>query len=287
MSFVGEIVQNGLMWFRPVRNLAKRSHSTGPRGDPSRAREIYVFYTSGSPSSIAGKSILELGPGQTSEVLQLALRDGAGSCSAADILRYLSDEDTVRRGIDYRIYNGRHLPYEAETFDRVWAAAVFQHLRYPRMTLKEIRRVLVPGGLLACRVDLRDTYNLRDESLWAECLKHRAATWNMMKWNRASYVNRLRLSEWKQLFQEIGFEQVRMQKHASAVLAKRYQEVSYLRKYSEEDVRIFAFDAIYRKPSGREPEMQTGPSGNGVENGAQNRARPLVEARRSERHTAA
>jgi hypothetical protein len=40
MSFVTEVVQNGLMWFRPLRDLAKRAHSTGPHGDPSRAQEI-------------------------------------------------------------------------------------------------------------------------------------------------------------------------------------------------------------------------------------------------------
>jgi SAM-dependent methyltransferase len=247
MSFVTEIVQNGLMGIRPLRNLAKRSHSTGPRGDRARAEEIYTFYTSEPSLAVEGKSILELGPGQTSEVLQLALLDGAEACSAVDILRYLSDEETVKRGIDYQIYDGKRLPHNAEKFDGVWATAVFQHLRHPRLILKEIHRVLVPGGTLACRVDLRDPYHLQDESLWVDCLKHSRLEWNAMKWNRASYVNRLRISEWARLFQEEGFKEVRMITRTSAVLARRYYEESHLQRYSERDIRIFGFDALYRK----------------------------------------
>ncbi len=247
MSIVSEVVQNGLMGFRPLRSLAKRFHCTGPRGDPTRVEEIYGFYTSEPSLAVEGRSILELGPGQSSEVLQLALRDGAEACAAVDILRYLSDEETVKRGIDYRIYDGRQIPYGAEKFDGVWATAVFQHLRHPRVTLKEIHRVLVPGGTLACRVDLRDPYHLHDESLWVDCLRHGRLKWNAMKWNRASYVNRLRFSEWARLFQEEGFKEMRMITRTSAVLARRYYEVSHLQRYSESDIRIFAFDAIFRK----------------------------------------
>ena len=247
MHLIKEVAQNGLMWFKPVRNIAKRSHSTGPRDDPEKAMETYTFYTSHPSASVKNRAILELGPGQTVEVLELALRDGAKSCSAVDILQYFSQEKMANFGINYRIYNGRYLPYEADGFDRVWASKVFQHLRYPQTSLREIHRVLVPGGILACRVDLRDPYHLKDERLWVDCLKHRQRAWNAMKWNRASYVNRLRSSEWTKLFKEEGFEEVRIVMRTSAILKEQYQKTPYLQRYSEADVEIFAFDGLYRK----------------------------------------
>jgi ubiquinone/menaquinone biosynthesis C-methylase UbiE len=43
------------------------------------------------------------------------------------------------------------LPFADGSFDTVFAHAVFEHLREPMAALSEIRRVLVPGGLVALR----------------------------------------------------------------------------------------------------------------------------------------
>lgn len=43
------------------------------------------------------------------------------------------------------------LPFNDESFEVVFAHAVFEHLREPLTALAEIRRVLVPGGLAAVR----------------------------------------------------------------------------------------------------------------------------------------
>jgi ubiquinone/menaquinone biosynthesis C-methylase UbiE len=43
------------------------------------------------------------------------------------------------------------LPFADASFDVVFAHAVFEHLREPMAALSEIRRVLVPGGLVALR----------------------------------------------------------------------------------------------------------------------------------------
>jgi ubiquinone/menaquinone biosynthesis C-methylase UbiE len=224
MTLIKEVAQNGLL-----------------------AMELYTFYTAHRSAVVQGKTILELGPGQTVEVLQLALRNGAKRCSAIDVLEYFSEETIAKLQIDYEIYDGRYLPYENSCFDRVWASTVFQHLRYPQTTLREIRRVLVPEGILACRVDLRDPYHLKDERRWVECLKHSRRAWNAMKWNRASYVNRLRYSEWMQLIKDEGFGEIRIVKRTSTILKEQHPKVPYLHRYSEADVEIFGFDGLFKK----------------------------------------
>lgn len=45
-------------------------------------------------------------------------------------------------------YNGASLPFENETFDSVFSSEVLEHLFQPDTLLKEINRVLKPGGKL-------------------------------------------------------------------------------------------------------------------------------------------
>lgn len=55
------------------------------------------------------------------------------------------------------------IPFDNSTFDTVWAGDVIEHLFDPVFVLKEVNRVLVPGGLLLCTIpyDLRLTTRLR------------------------------------------------------------------------------------------------------------------------------
>jgi hypothetical protein len=64
---------------------------------------------------MSGKDILEIGPGQTLGVLERAMAAGARSCTAIDVLNYLSCEQAKRRQITYVVYDGRGIPLATES----------------------------------------------------------------------------------------------------------------------------------------------------------------------------
>lgn len=237
-----EIVQNLLMGLPPVAAAVRKFHCTGINRDEQKVRQAYAFFR--SHGDVAGRSVLELGPGQTLEVLELARRDAANRCCAVDIVRYIPSRRAEAMGIEYRIYDGRRIPFDEASFDRVWAMDVLEHVRHPELTVAEVRRVLRPGGLLVCRVDLRDHYHLQDPCRWLECLKYPRRLWNAMTWNRSSYVNRLRYSQWQEMFGHVGLEPVQISTQSSDELAARYAR---LKGYRADDLRIWQFEGAWRR----------------------------------------
>ncbi len=66
---------------------------------------------------------------------------------ASDI--YKDDCFTAGRNIPFEIIDvQRSFPFESERFDFVFAISLIEHVDRPRSMLKEIRRILKPGGLL-------------------------------------------------------------------------------------------------------------------------------------------
>ncbi|MBI2037829.1 MAG: class I SAM-dependent methyltransferase [Candidatus Magasanikbacteria bacterium] len=58
------------------------------------------------------------------------------------------------------------MPYSAETFDIVFALDVLEHLDNPELAVKEVRRVLKPGGLFIVTVPAHQwLWSYHDESL--------------------------------------------------------------------------------------------------------------------------
>jgi 2-polyprenyl-3-methyl-5-hydroxy-6-metoxy-1,4-benzoquinol methylase len=86
----------------------------------------------------------------------------------ANLLRSMESHIKLGVGIDFkapqiqteRIKTSQHtleseLPFEDESFDVVTMLAVLEHLDHPVEIVREIRRVLVPGGHLAITVPSR------------------------------------------------------------------------------------------------------------------------------------
>ncbi len=240
------VLQNALLGIPLVRRLAAKKHVTGIDGDPARAAELFAFWQSFGP--VAGARILELGPGKTLEVLQLARRAGAAACAAVDIVRYHDPGAARRAGIDYRVYSGEALPFAEASFDLVWASYCLQHVRAPVRVVAEIARVLAPGGALVCRVDLRDHYHMFDAGRQYECLRHGERLWRLMTSNRGSYVNRLRCSDWQRTFAAAGLVAEQVVPHHDAELLRQNRAHEYLRTLHDDDLRTYRFDGRYRRP---------------------------------------
>jgi SAM-dependent methyltransferase len=97
----------------------------------------------------AGARLLDLGTHRGDFTMRVAERLGAGSVSGVELIE---EHAAVARGrgIDVRradLDDG--LPFEDEAFDVVHANQVIEHVQRTDKFLREIRRVLVPGGL-AC-----------------------------------------------------------------------------------------------------------------------------------------
>jgi len=238
------------MGIKPIARLAKGLHSTGLSGDARLARQVLQFYSRFVP--IEGQDILEIGPGQTLEVLEYAVAAGARSCSAVDVEAYVSPERAERKQIAYSVYDGTILPFDAGCFDVICSYTAFEHLRYPAVTLRECFRVLRPGGRLVALVDLCDhSYYGKTEpaSLKAfDCLRYSERLWNLMRWNRSSYVNRLRKSEWLTLFGEAGFLLRNEESQVNAEIGRALQALSYLHKYSYDDAVTAVLTVCLEKP---------------------------------------
>jgi ubiquinone/menaquinone biosynthesis C-methylase UbiE len=103
----------------------------------------------------AGERILEIGPGTGYYTLDIAEWVGAeGRVEIFDLQREFLDH-TMRRAAERKLANivptqgdATNLPYEADSMDAVVLNAVLGEIPDPVAALREIRRVLQPGGRL-------------------------------------------------------------------------------------------------------------------------------------------
>lgn len=243
------LLQNAAMGIAPIRNFASRYHVTGMNGDPERVRERFDLYS--RHIDVRGADVLELGPGQTPQVLTHAIESGARSATGIDIQAY-DDAISKRHGeVQIDFYDGRALPYADAAFDAVWSSDVLEHVRFAEITIAESFRVLRPGGLFFARVDLRDHYFILDETKWFNCLRYPEPLWNAMTRNRSAHVNRLRAGDWDRLLRSAGFEVVVFERSISEVQRERFVRndlPAWGRKLTVDDATTWRLEIVARKP---------------------------------------
>ncbi len=96
-----------------------------------------------------GGSLLDLGPGDGAFTARVAERIGAERVVGVELIEEQAAIARTR-GIDLRVADlDRGLPFEDGEFGLVHANQVIEHVRRTDLFLKELSRVLAPGGL-AC-----------------------------------------------------------------------------------------------------------------------------------------
>jgi ubiquinone/menaquinone biosynthesis C-methylase UbiE len=250
MIILKEILLNQLIRTSVGRKLARRVNAkTGMNGNEDYVKKTYSEYT--KYCEVAGKSILELGPGHTYQTALMALQHGATSVDIADIELVIDLEVLKQNNIKFTLYDGSQLPYKDNSFDCIWSHTVYEHLRFPETTVAETFRLLKPGGTAVHWIDMRDHFVLDNNNPKVfNMLQYKPSIWKAMTWNRSTYVNCLRFSEWITLHKKYGFEVVKTEKEISNVVAEYHREgkIDYLKKYTAEDASCAQMLIVVKKP---------------------------------------
>jgi len=110
----------------------------------------------------SGRSLLDVGCGPGTITDDLAARLAPGSVIGLDASAGVvatAAATAVASNVQFVVGDAYSLPFDDGTFDIVHAHQTLQHLADPVAALREMRRVLVPGGILAARdVDYAGTF---------------------------------------------------------------------------------------------------------------------------------
>jgi SAM-dependent methyltransferase len=235
MNIVAELIKNQVIRIPAARKYFQQFHITGLNQDAEGVKQVVEFYRAYFDPQ--GKSILELGPGQTWQVAEQLHKAGA-TLAIADIDAYIPAEKTAELGIDYQLYDGKKLPFRDGQFDVIISFNVYEHIRFPEITVSETYRLLKKGGRVVHRIDLGDHYSYGiNEDLLFNCLRYPAWLWRSMTLNRSGFVNRLRQSEWVALHEKAGFMITDKELKFSEHIRNLYPsgKLSYLDRFSEDD----------------------------------------------------
>jgi len=106
------------------------------------------------PYLSVGLSVLDVGCGPGSMTLGIAPRVQPGRVVGVDldrsqIGRARASLSRLRlRNLSFKFASCYELPFQTSSFDRVFSHALFEHLADPMRALKEMQRVLKPGGVV-------------------------------------------------------------------------------------------------------------------------------------------
>lgn len=151
-------------------------------GDVTEAIERRLIL--GLAGEIAGRRVLDVGCGDGA--LTLALwQNGASYIAGCDvdpqmIARAAAEAARHNAAIDYAIADAERLPFRDGVFDIVTIVTVLTFVPAPQAALREIARVLRPGGRLVIG-------DLGKWSLWAASRRLRAWLGAAPMWNAAQF----------------------------------------------------------------------------------------------------
>ncbi len=173
----------------------------------------------------------------------------------------LDVEATLRR-IDYRApVPSSSLPHADRSFDVVYSVAALEHVANPHSTVREMHRVLAPGGIAVHEIDLthhgsadpfrfleweEDEWRRRAERYGDERTQERLLGGG---WGSEVYCNRLRRGQWLALFDGAGFERL----HDEPVIVYDQARINAIRfvepfrSMPAEELSVLAFRIVARK----------------------------------------
>ena len=181
------------------------------REDRARRRLLDLHHA----IDLSDKRVLELGCGAGFEVWYLSHHFGADAwgvdVSERGAWAPLADERTHFVCADIAAAS----PFEADFFDRVISFSVLEHVVHPWSVLREIHRILRPGGLAGISANLhrgprashlyRELFLPFPHLLFSDDVIREYRQKHSGRAEGASWVNRLTWAQYEDYFRELGF----------------------------------------------------------------------------------
>ncbi|MEO1169873.1 MAG: class I SAM-dependent methyltransferase [Pseudomonadota bacterium] len=109
-------------------------------------------------------SVLDLGCGDGRALDLFNRLDANIAYHGVDIEKSAEVLSRSRSDANFDTYDGKNLPYDTGIFDLVYSHQVFEHVEDPHAVIREIRRVLKPGGAFVGSASQLEPYH--SLSLW-------------------------------------------------------------------------------------------------------------------------
>jgi SAM-dependent methyltransferase len=210
---------------------------------------------------LADKRVLEVGCGAGFEVWLLSHHFGADAWGVDVVERRawapLADDSTHFVLADI----GADSPFDADSFDRIISFSVLEHVVHPYSVLREVYRILKPGGLAWISANLhrgpmashlyRELYMPFPHLLFTDEVIAEFRTKHLgRKAAGASWVNRLTWSQYENYFRAIGFV-IHSLKFSETPLDEAYYErfSNILGRYPRWDLTKDFFHVVLEKPA--------------------------------------
>ena len=161
---------------------------------------------------------------------------------------FISENGTVdfdKNKIEIICADAANLPLKDKSIDLIFSNAVLEHIHNIHKAVYEMSRITKEGGLGIHQIDLRDHFS---KSYPLRLLQYPDWLWNLMSWNRPGYTNRLRLSDFENLFKTCDF------KIKKIVYTREYENQivplkmnKKFKKYSYDELKVLSFFLIAEK----------------------------------------
>jgi SAM-dependent methyltransferase len=105
--------------------------------------------------------VMDLGCGQGDSVDLFRALDPAVRWVGVDLERSPEVDERVRDDAEFVTFDGINLPFEDRSFDLVYCKQVLEHVRHPDPLIREVARVLAPGGWFAGSTSQLEAFHSR------------------------------------------------------------------------------------------------------------------------------
>lgn len=266
-----------------------------PRWTVSSFQKMTAQYKELTKTELIGKEILDIGPGQNKRFMHCfgvhnsvigidrdVLPEGLGLSGLVAMYRQNSlirllktvgrkllrtDQRFVAKlyqelgsapKLDLPVISGNaeRMSFAAESFDMVYSFSVFEHLKDPRAALREVVRVLRPGGVAQISLHLYTSHSGSHDPKILATWQPEPPFWPHLRpdyrhtAHANAWLNKITLADWQELFLAempgVSFQYDRQEELAAPLADLRAR--GELAGFTDDELLIINLVALWRKP---------------------------------------